>query len=95
MKTLLIILLSFFLLNCKKNEPKCFLVQEEWTTVYKPNSPNFYRYGDDNIDEKKISYIECNLFKIDSLLELGDIQPINDTTYCLVIHRVITKNKRD
>ena len=65
MKTLLIILLSFFLLNCKKNEPKCFLVQEEWTTVYKPNSPNFYRYGDDNIDEKKISYIECNLFKID------------------------------
>lgn len=92
MKKLLILLLLF---SCKKEEPVCYLVQTEEFTVWKPNSPNYFRYGKDNTDLERKWEVVCDLKKVDSLFNLGEVQIINDSTFCISIHRVITKNIKD
>lgn len=92
------LLLATVLVGCKKKELNvCYLVQTETTTIYKPASPNFYRYGKDNQDYSQATEMLCGLKKrqVDSLLALPQIGGGADSLQCTVIHIVVTKVVKD
>jgi hypothetical protein len=95
MKKTLISLAIALLFSCKKESITCYTIQTEKYTVYHENSPNFYRYGKDNTDIERSSYLECNFAKVDSLLKFANPQKIDGADFCITIKRSITKTKKD
>jgi hypothetical protein len=95
MKKILFLFASALLFSCKKESITCYNIQVEKYTVYHENSPNFYRYGKDNTDTERTVYLECNLEKVDSLLQFANPQKIDGAEFCIVIKRNITKTKKD